>query len=177
MLVAGIVLVLVGVAILYFAAGHRAANFGGGALILLGVIALVIWLIDRSGADTAGVMVAMAAVPPGKPRRRATRAHTSHGEGERDARPVPDLPAQRREPVLVAFIVAAVPIACAFTLQVLDATDVLDNALWLRTLLTGLGALTGALAAAWARAQVTPTAAPKLDDGTLLVPMITGERL
>jgi hypothetical protein len=162
MLVAGIVLVLVGVAILYFAAGHRAANFGGGALVLLGVIALVIWLIDRSGADTAGVMLAMAAVPPG-----SRFAHTSHGEGARDPRPVP---------VLVAFIVAAVPIACAFTLQVLDATDVLDNALWLRTLLTGLGTLAGALAAAWARSQVTPTAAPKLDDGTLLAPMVTGER-
>jgi hypothetical protein len=171
MLVAGIVLVLVGVAILYFAAGHRAANFGGGALVLLGVIALVIWLIDRSGADTAGVMLAMAAVPPG-----SRFAHTSHGEGARDPRPVPDLPAQRREPVLVAFIVAAVPIACAFTLQVLDATDVLDNALWFRTLLTGLGTLAGALAAAWARSQVTPTAAPKLDDGTLLAPMVTGER-
>jgi uncharacterized membrane protein len=167
MLVAGIVLVLVGVAILYFAEGHRAAHFGGGALILLGVIALIVWLVDRSGADTAGVMLAMAAVPPGRP-----LAHMSHGEG--DTRPVPDLPAQKAEPVVLAFIVAAVPIVCAFILQVLEATDVLDNALWIRTLLTGLGALTGALAAAWARARVTPTAAPKLNDGTLLAPMAGG---
>jgi hypothetical protein len=137
------------------------------------VIALVIWLIDRSGADTAGVMLAMAAVPP----RRPMASHTSHGEGERDSRPIPDLPAQQRDPVIVAFLVAAVPIVCAFILQVLEATDVLDNALWLRTLLTGLGTLVGALAAVWARSRVTPTAAPKLDDGTLLVPMITGERL
>jgi hypothetical protein len=92
MLIAGIVLVLVGVAILYFADGHRAANFGGGALIVLGVIALIVWLIDRSGADTAGVMLGMAAVPPGE-----RLAHASHGAGPAKAEPaVAQVPAGDR---------------------------------------------------------------------------------
>jgi hypothetical protein len=174
MLIAGIVLVLVGVAILYFASGHRAANFGGAALVVLGVIALIVWLIDRSGADTEAVLM-MATIPPAGKRL----AHASHGAGPTsDQEPViPVATAADSQPVIVAFLVAAVPIVCAFILQVLEATDVLDNALWIRTLLTGLGTLTGALAAVWARSRVTPTAAPRLDDDTPLVPMVESEHV
>jgi hypothetical protein len=60
-------------------------------------------------------------------------------------------------------------------LQVLEAADVLDSALWLRTLLVGLGSLATALGALWARSNVTPTAAPKLDADTPLVPVTERE--
>jgi hypothetical protein len=60
----------------------------------------------------------------------------------------------KREPVILAFILAAVPVIAAFALQVLDTTDVLDNAEWLRVLLTGLGPLIGSMTALWARGQV-----------------------
>jgi hypothetical protein len=67
-----------------------------------------------------------------------------------------------REPVVLAFITAAVPILAAFILQVLEGTDILDNALWLRTLLTGIGVLVGTLTSAWARSQVlSPATAAK----------------
>lgn len=75
-----------------------------------------------------------------------------------------------RRPVLVAFLLAAVPIVSAFALQVLEATDVLDNALWLRTLLVGLGSITGLLGSAWAQAKVTPLARPRNNAGEPLVP-------
>jgi hypothetical protein len=66
------------------------------------------------------------------------------------------------EPVVLAFITAAVPILAAFILQVLEGTDILDNALWLRTLLTGIGVLVGTLTSAWARSQVlSPATAAK----------------
>jgi hypothetical protein len=73
----------------------------------------------------------------------------------------------------VAFLIGATPMIAAFVLQVLDEGGVAIPA-WLRSALAGVGALTTALAALWARGQVTPTAAPKLDDETLLVPMTTG---
>jgi hypothetical protein len=67
------------------------------------------------------------------------------------------------EPVVLAFITAAVPILAAFILQVLEGTDILDNALWLRTLLTGIGVLVGTLTSAWARSQVlSPAQYPQL---------------
>jgi sensor c-di-GMP phosphodiesterase-like protein len=59
-----------------------------------------------------------------------------------------------REPVLLAFAAAATPVLCAFILQILETTDILDNAFWLRVILTGLGPLIGTLAALWARGRV-----------------------
>jgi hypothetical protein len=65
---------------------------------------------------------------------------------------------QQREPVLLAFIAGSVPVLAAFTLQILEVTDILDNATWLRVLLTGLGPLVGTLSALWARANVVSPA-------------------
>lgn len=173
MLVLGVVLIIFGALLAYF--GRRAAAdvaFWGGVLIFAGgAILFVIAILDVSGADThaavGGGMVAMALGGGG---------HASfHGAGVSEASvPVAGGPADR-QPVVVAFAVAAVPIVCAFILQVLDTTDVLSSAPWLRTLLTGLGALVGALAAVWARARVTPTALPRLDDETPLIPMVERE--
>jgi hypothetical protein len=65
---------------------------------------------------------------------------------------------QQREPVLLAFVAGSVPVLAAFTLQILEVIDILDNATWLRVLLTGLGPLVGTLSALWARANVVSPA-------------------
>jgi delta 1-pyrroline-5-carboxylate dehydrogenase len=67
--------------------------------------------------------------------------------------------AGRPRPVLLAFIVAAIPILATFVLQILDEAGV-DTPLIVRLILTGTGALVGALATAWAQAQVTPLVDP-----------------
>lgn len=172
MLILGIVLLILG-AFLLAAPAAGAPGIGatgplGWLLIVIGLILVVVAVVDVGGTDAT--VLAMMTVGGGGFDQLKARPDTA---GEDWAIPVAS--ARQREPVIVAFIVAAVPIVAAFILQVLEATDVLDNALWLRTLLTGLGTLAGALAAVWARANVTPTAAPRLDEETPLVPMVEHE--
>lgn len=75
----------------------------------------------------------------------------------------------KREPVLLTFLVAAIPLVTAFVLQVLHDGDV-NVPHWLIALLAGVGPLIAALGALYARSQVTPTADPRDDRGTPLVP-------
>lgn len=166
MLILGIVLIVIGAALILIPDLARLAPLGW-LLAIIGVVLLLVALLDV-GADAA--VLAMT-VGGGGARFDQLRARPDAGEDPA----VSVAGAGKHEPVILAFAVAAVPIVCAFILQVLDATDVLDNALWLRTVLTGLGTLTGALAAAWARSNVTPTAAPRLDEDTPLVPMVPSE--
>jgi hypothetical protein len=172
MLTLGIILLVLGAVLAYVGRPREQLLVVAGVLIFaVGVVLLIVWAVSLSGADTAGVMVAMA-VPPGRGVR------LSHGGIEPLENIDPAVPVAgtaQREPVVVAFIVAAVPIVCAFVLQVLDAAGALDSALWVRTLLTGLGPVVGFLAAAWTRSQVTPTAAPMLDGETMLVPLVESE--
>jgi hypothetical protein len=168
MLTIAIVLIIIGgifIALPAFGAGVPTplANLGW-LMVVVGLVLLVIVLVVVGGDEVdarliGGGFVAMAVSP---------RGTTFHGAGDKDPA-VPVAGTTAREPVLVAFLVGAVPIASAFVLQVLEATDVLDSALWLRTLLVGLGSLATALGALWARSNVTPTAAPKLDADTPLV--------
>jgi hypothetical protein len=141
----------------------------GWLLAVVGIVLLVIVLVfvsdDAHARVIGGGFVAMAVSP---------RGTTFHGAGDKDPA-VPVAGTTAREPVIVAFLIGAVPIVSAFILQVLEATDVLDSALWLRTLLVGLGSLATALGALWARSNVTPTAAPKLDADTPLVPVTERE--
>jgi hypothetical protein len=171
-LILGIILLVIGAALIVVPDLARLAPLGW-LLAIIGVVLVVVALVDVNDANAAVLM--MATIPPAGKRL----AHASHGAGPTsDQEPVISVAtAADSQPVIVAFLVAAVPIVCAFILQVLEATDVLDNALWIRTLLTGLGTLTGALAAVWARSRVTPTAAPRLDDDTPLVPMVESEHV
>jgi hypothetical protein len=140
----------------------------GWLLAVVGVVLLVVVLVSVDEAHArliVGGGFAMVISP---------RGTTFHGAGDKDPA-VPVAGTTAREPVIVAFLVGAVPIVSAFALQVLEATDVLDSALWLRTLLVGLGSLATALGALWARSNVTPTAAPKLDADTPLVPVTERE--
>jgi hypothetical protein len=166
MLILAIILIVLGVVV---ATVPPVANPLGWVLLIIGVVLLIVVLVPSGHADTA-VVLAMA-LPPGG----LALSHGGAGPSDDQEPLVPLATAPKREPVILAFIVAAVPVVCAFALQVLDAAGALDSALWIRTLLTGLGGVVGALAAAWARAQVTPTAAPKLDADTLLVPLVESE--
>jgi hypothetical protein len=78
-----------------------------------------------------------------------------------------------RQPVLVAFIIGAVPLLIAAVTAVADLFASVPD--WIVPLATIIGTLTTGLAALWARGQVTPTALPKLDEGTMLVPMVERE--
>jgi hypothetical protein len=80
----------------------------------------------------------------------------------------------RPEPVLLAFLLGAVPLVAGFVLQILEALPDSSTPLWLRTALVGIGTLTTALGALWARIRVTPTSDPQLDGGTPLVPATPG---
>jgi hypothetical protein len=78
-----------------------------------------------------------------------------------------------RQPVVVAFIVGAVPLLIAAVSAVADLFASVPD--WIVPLATIIGTLTTGLAALWARGRVTPTALPKLDEGTMLVPMVERE--
>lgn len=165
MITVGVVLLLIGALVAYFGRPREQVVYAAGLLIAaVGAVLLLIGLLDTADAHDAhtallplvgGLGVAGAGkVAPGN------ESHPASGGSLKD-----------RRPVLLGFIVAATPVVCAFVLQVLEATDVLNNALWLRTLLTGLGALIGALATLWAQSKVTPVAIPQTDEGEPLVPV------
>jgi hypothetical protein len=62
----------------------------------------------------------------------------------------------RMEPVIVAFVVAAAPLIGAFVVSVTKAAESGSNTAVTVAILTGGAALAGGLAAAWARANVSP---------------------
>jgi hypothetical protein len=159
LLIIGIVVVLLGLipARSGAAIAPGAANIGW---LLVGVGIILIFLSVLLDAGTADAMAAGAAM---------MMAPLPHAIPPSQDPPEP-LPGERtsREPVVIAFLVAAV------VLQVLDLAGA-ETPLWLRTALTGLGGLVGSLAAAWARSRVTPIALPRLDDETPLVPMVERE--
>lgn len=164
MLILGIVLLIIGVGLTAYARTHpgepfRLIDFIGWALALLGLVLVVLAIVDRADAAVLG----MAAVGGGRPRgsRRLRAAGT---------RKAPPVIAGRPRPVLLAFLIGATPIVCTFILQVLEEVDALNSALWLRTLLTGLGGVVLALGTIWSQAQVTPIASPRDDRGHTLLP-------
>lgn len=74
-----------------------------------------------------------------------------------------------KRPVLLSFLLGAIPVLCAFVLEVLDASGT-PTPDWITAVLAGVGGLITTLGGLWAQARVTPLADPKLDDGTPLVP-------
>jgi hypothetical protein len=172
MLALGLVFLVIGIVLVILAAAPSAdvppvLGTIGWLLVVIGLVLVVLAFVVGSDIDVdtswlGGGAVAMAVGAGGR------RFHAAGGDE-------PAASTRDREPVIVGFILGAIPILSAFVLQVLEATDVLDSALWLRTLLVGLGSVTTALGALWARTNVTPTANPKLDDETPLVPAIEGE--
>lgn len=172
MLVIGIILLIVGAILLAAphiggppAAGNLAAL--GWLLALAGVILIVVALVAGSDVDVESLVgggVAMAAAG-------SMRDFHSAGADE------PAVPVAGgvtdRQPVLVAFILGAVPLVLAALTGLADVfTGVPD---WVVPTLTTIGTLTTGLAALWARSQVTPVALPRLDDDTPLVPMTVRE--
>lgn len=167
MLVLGIILIVIGALMALFGRreGETFAFWGGAIIFAGGVILFVIAILDRSGADTAAfVGGGLAMAVPGR--------HAIPLDQD-PPQPVAGSTADR-EPVIVAFVIGAIPMLAAFVLQVVDEGGVQIPA-WLRSLLAGLGAVVTGLAALWARTRVTPTALPQLDEGTPLVPMVESE--
>lgn len=168
----GIVLLVVGVVMIIAAAVvaqvPAVVSQLGWLFVLVGVILIVIAALFV-GADSAidalvGGGVAMAT--PASMRH----FHTA-GDDER-ARPVAGS-LKDRQPVLVAFVLGAVPLILAAVTALADIFAGIPD--WLVPTLTVVGTLTTGLATMWARMQVTPTALPRLDDETPLVPMTENE--
>jgi hypothetical protein len=145
----------------------------GWLLAVIGIILLVVVLVlvgseevdvhSAVGWIGGGAAFTMAAIPP---------VHF-HGAGEDEAsRPVAGSLTDR-QPVIVAFVVGAIPlIAAALTGLASIFTGMPE---WIVPTFTIVGTLTTGLAALWARQQVTPVALPRLDDETPLVPMVERE--
>jgi hypothetical protein len=164
-IVLGVVLLIIGAALVYFGRPREQALVVVGALIAIGgAILFVIGLLDRADTNTAALPLLLVGGVVG-----GDHLHAAHDTEE--SHPVSGGGLADRRPVLLGFVVAATPVVCAFVLQVLEATDVLNNALWIRTALTGLGALVGTLAALWAQSKVTPVVLPQTDEGEPLVPV------
>lgn len=174
MIALSIVLIVIGAILLVLAATVPNAaplNPIGWVLVAVGLVLLVVFAVVV-GADEAdrnigwiGGGLAMATIPP-------THGHF-HGMHDDDpSTPVAGGLADR-QPVLVGFIVGAVPLVLAAVSALADLfTGVPD---WVVPAFTVLGTLTTGLAAMWARQQVTPTALPQLDEGVPLVPMVENE--
>lgn len=165
MLAIAIILVFVGVAILYLGPADRFVRFAGIVFIGGGILYLVLFLLDASGADTTAILgggMALAVAP-----------HI-HGPHDDD----PSLPVAAsladRQPVILAFIVGAVPLVIAAVSALADLFAAVPD--WVVPSFTVAGTLTTGLAALWARVRVTPVALPRLDDRTPLVPMVESER-
>lgn len=173
MLALGIVLLIIGVVLVALGAvgpspAPQLAPIGW-LLVIVGLILALVAVLVVDGDVKIGALaggLAMAAVPP-------LRGH-SHAVALDQDPPQPVAGSRSdREPVVVAFIVGAVPLVIAAVTAIADLFAGVPN--WIVPLATIIGTLTTGLAALWARARVTPVAAPKLDEGTPLVPMIEGE--
>lgn len=160
-----VAIILAAIGVLLLIVGPRVAAREGGTdvryavrligwvLVIAGVAFFILWAVrevdDGGGRGAVGLpallLVGLAVDPGSRGAARASRLATGG----------------RPRPVLLAFVVTAVPVVCAFLLQVLEAAGALDSALWVRTVLVGLGPLVGALAALWAQAQVTPLGDPR----------------
>lgn len=173
MLALGFILLLIGVVMLIASSvgpPDAARLQGPGWLIaVIGLILIVVALVllgDDGDVRTAVAGgLAMAVVPP-----HAHIVNLDQDPPEPVAGSITD-----RQPVIVSFIVGAVPLFVAAISAVADLFTGVPS--WLVALATIIGTLTTALAALWAKARVTPTAMPRLDEGTPLVPMIESEHV
>lgn len=168
MIVLGVVLIVFGSLLAYFGRHNSESVAWWGGLIVFGggVVLFVIGVLDASGADTRAMIggtVAMAVVPP-------------HLHGPHDHDPSIPVAAGKADtqPVLVAFIVGAVPLIIAAVSALAGIFTAMPD--WIVPVFTVAGTLTTGLAALWARSRVTPVALPRLDDRTPLVPMVENEQ-
>lgn len=139
-------------------------------LILL--VGFVIWLfreLDEENDASVGVilfglpLLGMMSVGAGG------SAHVGeHGAGEDDPDEPVALTPTERQPVMIAFIVGALPLIAGAISSLADLFTFIPD--WLVPTLLVLGTLTSGLAALWARLQVTPLADPKDNDGDPLTP-------
>jgi vacuolar-type H+-ATPase subunit I/STV1 len=171
MLALGLVLLIIGVVLVVIAAVRQppsAAPLGplGWLLVIIGLILALVAVLVNDGDLNAGIVggLGMVAIPP--PHHHAVPLHEDPPEPV--AGGLTD-----RQPVVVAFIVGAVPLLIAAISAVADLFASVPD--WIVPLATIIGTLTTGLAALWARGRVTPTALPKLDEGTMLVPMVERE--
>jgi hypothetical protein len=172
MLALGLVLLIIGVVLIVALLGagqpSSAAPLGPLAwlLVIVGLILALVAVLVTDGDLNAGIVggLGMVAIPP--PHHHAVPLHEDPPEPV--AGGLTD-----RQPVIVAFIVGAVPLLIAAVTAVADLFASVPD--WIVPLATIIGTLTTGLAALWARGRVTPTALPKLDEGTLLVPMVERE--
>lgn len=180
----GLLLLIVGVVLIVLASmvPQVPAPLGqvGWLLAVVGVVLVVIGaLSDEVEVSTwiGGGLLALAVVGPGgpfppdddpTPRRRKADQRV---EPVRAAAPAPAAPAEGSgEPVILAFVVGAIPLFAAALAALAEVFTGMPD--WIVPTFTVLGTLTTGLAAMWARLRVTPTADPKLDDGTRLVPEV-----
>lgn len=172
MLALGLILLIVGIVLVAVATVGQppsAAPLGplGWLLAVIGlVLSLVAVLVTGDDVDVRSMLIggaAMAIVPP--------HAHIVSLD-EDPPQPVAGSVSDR-QPVLVAFAVGAVPLLVAAVSAVADLFAGVPS--WVVPLATIIGTLTTGLAALWAKQRVTPTALPRLDEGTPLVPMIESE--
>jgi hypothetical protein len=169
MLALGLILLIVGIVLVALAAIGRppsAAQLAplGWLLAIIGLILVLVAVIvtDDSLRALLGGGVAMAATPP----RHVVSLDQDPPE------PVAGSLADR-QPVLVAFVLGAVPLVVAAISGIADLFAAVPD--WIVPVATIIGTLTTGLAALWARQQVTPTALPKLADDVPLVPMVERE--
>jgi hypothetical protein len=169
MLALGLILLIVGIILVAIATVGQPPSAAplaplGWLLAIVGlVLALVAVLVIGDDVNAAVIGGAAMAIPP-----------------HRHAIPLDQDPPEPvagglvdRQPVIVAFVVGAVPLLIAAVSAVADLFASVPN--WIVPLATIIGTLTTGLAALWARARVTPTALPRLGEGTPLVPMVERE--
>lgn len=174
MLALGLVLLIIGVVLVAIATVGQPPSAAplaplGWLLAIIGLILSLVAVIVLDGdvdvRSAIGGALMMAVVPP-----HSHAIPLDQDPPEPVAGSVTD-----RQPVLVAFIVGAVPLIIAAITAVADLFAGVPN--WIVPLATIVGTLTTGLAALWARSRVTPTALPKLDEGTPLVPMVESEHV
>lgn len=164
MLAAGLLGVALGALLIVL--GHvasgvpRGAVPAGWALVVVGLILVVISLF----ADDAD------AAPLGAAGLLAFGSVHVHGAGDTEPSVrVPAGAASEREPVIIAFVTGVLPLIAAAVTALADTFTAIPD--WIVPTLTVLGTLTTGLAALWARLRVTPTVAPRDDEGNPLVPV------
>lgn len=164
-MVTGLILIAVG-AILYVI-GLRAGEPARGVLqvvglILLafGVVLILVGVVDDADAWSGPALLTVGAVG-------GAGAGAVRGVNEQDL-PVGGGTLTDRQPVVVAFIIGAVPLILAAVTGLADVWAGIPD--WIVPVLTTIGTLTTGLAALWARLRVTPTLMPETDDGEPLVP-------
>jgi heme A synthase len=171
MLETGLVLALVG-AVLYWFGSRPEAGEGGSLIRILGVVAfvvglvfLILWAINRADAEAAIPVGLLLVGMVG-----AEHAHAAEG-APGDPVGVNAGSLSERQPVLVAFLLGAIPLVLSALTGLLDVFEGVPD--WIAPTLATIGTVTTGLAALWAKLQVTPTAIPRTDEGEPLVPVST----